>query len=136
LRPGAKRVKGGKWRALSQDVLWKPQELQHLVSTPRRERHQVQEVSHALLVSIYLLVSVYGSKMAAGKCAVGSGAAVVPSAVVSKGLASTSRVVGVNGSGFESDEEEDMKGRITAQDKWGQFDDDCNVASSGTFNGK
>ena len=82
------------------------------------------------------LVSVYGSKMAAEKCAVSSGAAVVPSAVVSKGLASTSRVVGVNGSGFESDEEEDMKVRITAQDKWGQFDDDCNVASSGTFNGK
>ena len=37
--------------------------------------------------------------MAAGKCAVGSGAAVVPSAVVSKGLVPTARVV--QGSGMK-----------------------------------
>ena len=47
-------MKGGKWRALSQDVLWDHQELQHLVSTPRRERHQIRDISHAFLTSIYL----------------------------------------------------------------------------------
>ena len=37
---------------------------------------------------------------------------------------------------YESDDEEDRMGRITASQKWGEFDDDCNVASSGSFNGK
>ena len=35
---------------------------------------------------------------------------------------------------YESDDEEDIMGRITATHKWGEFDDDCNVASSSTFN--
>ena len=90
---------------------------------------------------LLLLLSVYGSKVAADAHAVSSG--VVSgvrraATVVSKELVPIARVVGVNGyrSGFESDEEDDMKGRIPAQDKWGQFDDDCNVASSCTFNGK
>ena len=37
---------------------------------------------------------------------------------------------------YESDDEEDEMGRTTASQKWGEFDDDCNVAISGSFNGK
>ena len=81
------------------------------------------------------LAGIYGGKYTvekqAGANASGVAASSRPAAVVPTG-----RIVGVNGTGFESDDGEDLMGRITASEKYGEFDDDCNVASSRTFNGK
>ena len=82
------------------------------------------------------LASLYGTKISADRALSGGDVVANTQALLVQGTVPHTMGVGANINDYESDDEEDRMGRITASQKWVEFDDDCNVASSGTFNGK